>query len=199
MSVKESLPKKLQNLRERRGLSQDELAQKLDVTRVSISNYERGLRMPDAEVVARLAQEMGVTTDYLLGLSEYESYENAVMSKEVPLSNEALSFLLSNEWPTNTLIDFFLRSPLAKDFFEQLEYSASDRLWLDDDVDTNLLVEWEKPPEKTSSFDDVLSVIRTGHLSKAFDFLKKISEAAYQDWKKQRVSCWGVGEVDGSA
>jgi len=199
MSVKESLPKKLQNLRERRGLSQDELAQKLDVTRVSISNYERGLRMPDAEVVARLAQEMGVTTDYLLGLSEYESYENAVMSKEVPLSNEALSFLLSNEWPTNTLIDFFLRSPLAKDFFEQLEYSASDRLWLDDDVDTNLLVEWDNTPEKTSSFDDVLSVIRTGHLSKTFDFLKKISEAAYQDWKKQGVSCWGVGEDDGSA
>ena len=60
---------KLRTLRNERNLSQDRLAKKVSVTRASIATYESGNRLPSLYVLVRLARALGVTTDYLLGVS----------------------------------------------------------------------------------------------------------------------------------
>lgn len=57
---------KLQELRRRSGMSQDTLAEKLDVSRQAVSKWERDETMPETEKVIRIAQLFGVSTDYLL-------------------------------------------------------------------------------------------------------------------------------------
>ena len=57
---------KLQALRRRAGMSQDTLAEKLDVSRQAVSKWERDETMPETEKVIRIAQLFGVSTDYLL-------------------------------------------------------------------------------------------------------------------------------------
>lgn len=57
---------KLQGLRQRAGMSQDALAEKLDVSRQAVSRWERDETMPETEKVITLANLFGVTTDYLL-------------------------------------------------------------------------------------------------------------------------------------
>lgn len=57
---------KLQTLRAREGLSQDALAEALDVSRQAVSKWERDEAMPEAEKIVRISRRFGVTTDYLL-------------------------------------------------------------------------------------------------------------------------------------
>ena len=57
---------KLQVLRQRAGMSQDALAERLDVSRQAVSRWERDETMPETDKVVALADIFGVTTDYLL-------------------------------------------------------------------------------------------------------------------------------------
>ena len=61
-----NFPEKLQKLRKERGWSQEELAEKLGVTRQSISKYEGAQSIPDLDKILKLSEIFGVTTDYLI-------------------------------------------------------------------------------------------------------------------------------------
>ena len=67
---------KLQKLRTRAGLSQDQLAKLLDVSRQAVSKWERNEAMPEVEKLVRISRQFGVSTDYLL-LEELEEPETA--------------------------------------------------------------------------------------------------------------------------
>lgn len=57
----------LKSLRKSLGLTQDELANKLNVSRSTIGMYESGSREPDYETLEAIADFFNVDTDYLLG------------------------------------------------------------------------------------------------------------------------------------
>lgn len=57
---------KLIDLRKKNGWSQEELAEKLDVSRQTISKWEGALSMPDLGRMLKISQLFGVTTDYLI-------------------------------------------------------------------------------------------------------------------------------------
>lgn len=59
---------RLRAARQGRGYTQEDAAKRIDgLTASALSNYERGLRDPDTERLARLATLYGVTVDWLLG------------------------------------------------------------------------------------------------------------------------------------
>ncbi len=66
------LSDKLVGLRKSAGMSQEELAEKLNVSRQAVSRWEMGTAMPDAVNILQLSKLFHVTTDYLLN-EEYES------------------------------------------------------------------------------------------------------------------------------
>ena len=57
----------LRNLRKSKGLSQEELALKLNVVRQTISKWEKGLSVPDSEMLIRIADELDTSVNVLLG------------------------------------------------------------------------------------------------------------------------------------
>ena len=65
-----TLGEKLQRLRKARGMSQEELAARMGVSRQAVSRWELNLALPDTENVVRLSELFGVTTDYLLKQQE---------------------------------------------------------------------------------------------------------------------------------
>lgn len=86
---------KLRTLRNERNLSQDRLAKKVSVTRASIATYESGNRLPSLYVLVRLARALGVTTDYLLGVSsDKTSFLN--VSGLTPKQIESLDLIIEN-------------------------------------------------------------------------------------------------------
>lgn len=61
----------LKNLRESRNLAQNEAAKSMGISNVALSQYERGVRRPDIETLAMLADFYGVSLDYLIGKDVY--------------------------------------------------------------------------------------------------------------------------------
>lgn len=93
--------KRLKYVRKLRKLSQLELANKINTTKSTISNYENEYSTPSNEVLKDLANALDTTTDYLLGrsdqidLTEKESFEVFINNpdlerwyKELPKSKE---------------------------------------------------------------------------------------------------------------
>ena len=86
--------------RKRIGLSQEELAEKLNVSRQSVSKWEGAQSIPDINRIIMLAEIFGVTTDYLLkddairdaGDSVKESAEHPRNARKLSLE-EASEFL----------------------------------------------------------------------------------------------------------
>lgn len=65
------LPERLRQLRKAKKLTMKELGKKFNLAESTISGYENGIRKPDIELVERFASFFGVSTDYLLGRTEY--------------------------------------------------------------------------------------------------------------------------------
>ncbi|NLK71696.1 MAG: helix-turn-helix domain-containing protein [Clostridiales bacterium] len=57
----------LVTIRKEKGYSQQKLAEKLGVSRSTISMWEIGSSQPDNEMIIKIAEVFGVTTDYILG------------------------------------------------------------------------------------------------------------------------------------
>ena len=74
---------KVVQLRKKSGWSQEELAEKLNVTRQSVSKWEGAQSIPDLEKILQLAQIFGVSTDYLLkdelAEAEYTKSDDSVL------------------------------------------------------------------------------------------------------------------------
>lgn len=74
----------IKKLRKAKGLSQDELAIKLNVVRQTISKWENGLSVPDSEMLLTIAEELGTTVNALLG----ETVEPDVCSELKVIANK---------------------------------------------------------------------------------------------------------------
>lgn len=67
---------RLTELREKRGLSKQALADLLEINRVTYSNWELGKSQPNFVSLAQIAKLFGVSTDYLLGLTNVNSHQS---------------------------------------------------------------------------------------------------------------------------
>lgn len=62
--------KRVKELRENAGLTQQQLAERIWVSKSAISNYELYERNPSPEILVKLARVFHVSTDYLLGVDD---------------------------------------------------------------------------------------------------------------------------------
>ncbi|QQE75685.1 helix-turn-helix transcriptional regulator [Brevibacillus composti] len=67
---KKLMGQRIKSLREKHGMSQDELANRLGMNRTNVSNYESGRTVPPGNIIKELADLLKTNADYLLGRSE---------------------------------------------------------------------------------------------------------------------------------
>lgn len=90
--------KRVRELRVKMGLSQQELGNAIGVTKVSVCGYESGTRIPNLEKLAKLADALQTSTDYLLGREivvnneENKTYIGSVSYEDVGLILELRHF-----------------------------------------------------------------------------------------------------------
>lgn len=80
----------LRKLRRAKGLSQEELAIKLNVVRQTISKWEQGSSVPDSEMLLRIAVELDTTVNVLLGdtVDAEESSDLKTIAAKLEVLNE---------------------------------------------------------------------------------------------------------------
>ena len=87
------LNENIKNLRRSKGLSQEELAIKLNVVRQTISKWENGLSVPDSNMLIALAEELDTSVSALLGetIQEYEADDIKEISEKLQVINLQLA------------------------------------------------------------------------------------------------------------
>lgn len=84
----------------KKGINQVELAKIFNVSKQTVSNWERGERVPDADTITKLANYFGVTTDYLLDNDVLEQEkviektDNSVTDIHFENAQDAMAFIL---------------------------------------------------------------------------------------------------------
>ena len=84
MEYKQTMGKRISDLRKSKGMTQEQLAQQVGVTAQAVSKWENDLSCPDISILPQLAEALGVTTDELLGrtpLQEVKSETSETKSK----------------------------------------------------------------------------------------------------------------------
>ena len=83
----------LKTLRKNKGLSQEELAIKLNVVRQTISKWEQGLSVPDAEMLISISEVFETPVSEILGenIEKKEKDDLKVISEKLEVINEQLS------------------------------------------------------------------------------------------------------------
>jgi len=84
METEKILVERMRTALKEKGYTQQELADKCGITFVSICRYLQGVREPKASVVVKIANALGVSTDYLLGIGTRipEGYVSVAELKE---------------------------------------------------------------------------------------------------------------------
>ncbi len=89
---------KIRELRETAGLSQAQLAKRLDVTRSSVNAWEMGLSMPTTQYIIALSKLFHVSADYILGtVSERSISLDGYTEEEVTLVMDLLRYFDSRK------------------------------------------------------------------------------------------------------
>ncbi len=89
------LSEKIRELRRAKGLSQEELADKLNVSRQAVSKWETGAAVPTTETLVELADYFGVSLDFLLrGDLRTDQTESPSSSKKNLVARRVLGLFL---------------------------------------------------------------------------------------------------------
>lgn len=112
---KETLGQRIARLRKERGYTQLELAEKMGLVRVLISDYERDKLRPHFEMIIRFAQALEVTSDVILGLKPSKNNGNKPSLKILRRLNKIETLPSSQQKILLKTIDTFLeREKLRK-------------------------------------------------------------------------------------
>ena len=135
----------LKTLRKNKGLSQEELSIKLNVVRQTISKWETGLSVPDAEMLITISEFFETPVSDILGesIEEKETNDIKIISEKLEIINEQLSISQKQKKKRNYILliiaDVFvvllfillalLGSPYQSFDYSNPEWSVIGSLW----------------------------------------------------------------------
>lgn len=117
----EEFQHRLIKLRKEKGLTQDQLAEILDMSRSALSLYELGLRKPDYATLERMSDYFNTTTDYLL-MGRSDTHKTAEQRIESAISEESelLEFFQELKRREELQLLFKQVKPLPSDAIKQV-------------------------------------------------------------------------------
>lgn len=81
----------LKTMRKAKGYTQEELAIKLNVVRQTVSKWEKGLSVPDADVLCKIADVLDTDVSTLLGEEIVEETDKSAVAQQLAEINEQLA------------------------------------------------------------------------------------------------------------
>ena len=81
----------LKSIRKAKGFTQEELATKINVVRQTVSKWEKGLSVPDADVLSNIAEVLEVNVSELLGFNIKQEDDNNEIAVQLAKISEQLA------------------------------------------------------------------------------------------------------------
>ena len=89
----------LKSLRQKAGLTQKQLAERLWISKATVSYYEQSLRCPSPEILIKLSKIFHVSTDFLLGIEDKKQTLDVtdLSEEDIKLLEEIIARLRNTE------------------------------------------------------------------------------------------------------
>lgn len=114
-----SFAERLKELRKKKGISQAELADLIEVHFTQVSRYERGETKPNAEAMSKLAKALDTTVDYLMSGATDNLVQEAGLEKELVSRFRQVQDLPTEEKRTVlSLLDAFIAKTKIQGFLQ---------------------------------------------------------------------------------
>ena len=89
---------RLRNLRTDKDLLQIDVAMKTGIDQKTLSNYETGKTLPDADSLIKLADFYGVSIDYLVGRTDINIFSNQNIKNELLKMKKIIDAILGSSF-----------------------------------------------------------------------------------------------------
>ena len=88
----------LKKIRQKKGITQEELAKRINISRSNIANYENNKNMPSIDILKKLSSVFEVSADYLLGNTTMENPKKEIENhlSKLNLTEEEYSLYIEN-------------------------------------------------------------------------------------------------------
>ncbi len=107
--------KTIKNLRTSQGLSQLELADKLFVTRSTVARWETGTRVPDATMIIKIAEVLGVDVETLISAAaKTDTTPTVLILDDEQIILQGGAAVLKQAFPDANVVDFCIPSEALK-------------------------------------------------------------------------------------
>ena len=111
--------KTLRHLRTEKGLSQQQLAERLHVERASVTNWEAGRRIPSIDMLSQISEALGVDATALMAAAgEHSEIPNVVLLDDDLIILDGVIPVLRELMPNSNVIGF-TKSTEALAFFQK--------------------------------------------------------------------------------
>lgn len=101
MGIKNELGQKIKRMRINRGLTQEELSEKIDISQRALSRIENGENFVSADTLDKLLLALNTTTEELFSLSHLKNKQE--MYKDI---ENKIKFLMNNDYKFEILYNF---------------------------------------------------------------------------------------------
>lgn len=125
----DSISKKIIEKRKQKGMTQNELADALYVSRQAVSKWEMGKSLPSLEVLLEMTELFDVTIDYILDGSELSDHDYQSMFMQYPRESVIHRFLNSNQLNEDIKNIFYLLT--QKERKQMIDQFMAEQLCID--------------------------------------------------------------------
>jgi transcriptional regulator with XRE-family HTH domain len=122
--------KRIKTRREALSLSQDMLAEKLNMKRTNIANYEAGRVIPPGNVIKELSDILGISSDFLLGRidnPDMRIVESKNLSKEEVTLLKNIPIIANKEMSDNFISEHLISELRKVNLYDMLEVLSKDK------------------------------------------------------------------------
>lgn len=120
---------KLKKLRKQKGMTREELGNKLGVTASAIGMYERGVRMPKSDILRAISEYFEVDYDYLLAVN-YDVPERKESQSGLGLNENVSVYRIEESLveEVSELAKFVYENPEYLDLFKSIKAVKKDKI-----------------------------------------------------------------------
>ena len=90
MDLTNKVYSRLHDLRKEKGVTIADMSKSIGISASAVSNYERGIRCPDADTLIKFAEYFDCSVDYLLGLDSLKNNKEREKLSEITEASEEL-------------------------------------------------------------------------------------------------------------
>ncbi len=161
----EAVGKKIMEQREKIHLTQNELAEKLFVTRQAVSKWEMGKSLPSMETMIDMTRLFHVSIDYMLEQTDLNEHDYKTMFMQYPRESVIYRFLNSNDKNNDIKHIFYLLAP--KERKSMIDQLISGQL----EIDIHALWPYLNMAERKELLANLLSKQQQVHVEKLYHLL----------------------------